>query len=137
MRTIFFSFGIGSANLVCEISDYGEAINRVSKRTHGVRRRLGVPIDPPDLKKYAAIKLDQGLAAGARLSRIVSAGGAYKYSPDGKFELADFIDILISQNESVVFVLVGPTGEEDWWASRKSKWGNRVVFRGLIPRGLP
>lgn len=129
-----FTYGITEANLVCEISDYGESINRNTSRAKGVRRRIGVPISSVELPKMEESHHDEAISSTPRI--VLTAGGAYKYSPEGEFLLADFIDVLLASQSNVEFVFVGPTGDEGWWGSRRKNWGGRVRFLGLLPKDI-
>lgn len=124
-----FSYGIGAAATVCEISAYGEAINEKAQRVRGKAYRLGVPLKQ---NKIAHIE-DKAAATNFTGNKVVfSAGAAYKYQPDDSFIFADALDQLLARRSDVNIILVGPTGQEAWWRARSTKWGERVKFYGTL-----
>lgn len=126
-----FSYGIGAAHVVCEISAYGESINRRTKRVQGVSVRLGVPLKSVALTDTPL--LEQGaLLDGGKV--ILSVGSSYKYKPDESFIFADFIDGILACRSDVKVLLVGPTGQESWWKERRESWDGRVLFYGTLPQ---
>lgn len=125
-----FSYGLSAANTVCEISSYGEAINQRTGRISGVAVRLGIP-----LKNTVAIMrpLSEITSLHHDCKMLLTVGNSYKYKPDESFLFADFIDEILLKRSDVNVVLVGPTGQEPWWISRRTKWGERVLFMGVLP----
>lgn len=125
-----FSFGLSTANIVCEISSYGEAVNQRTGRINGVAVRLGIP-----LKNTVANTrpLSEITSLNHDCKMLLTVGNSYKYKPDESFLFADFIDEILLRRLDVKVVLVGPTGQESWWISRRVKWGQRVMFMGVLP----
>jgi len=118
-----FSFGISSATVVCEVSNYGIEL---SKRTHRVKEYsyLGIPIDI--LGTTAA----SNTPTSKKQSQTVLSGGAsYKYVP-GKTSFSNLVDNVLERRDDVTFLLVGPTGKEPWWTAVRERWGNRIQFLG-------
>jgi glycosyltransferase involved in cell wall biosynthesis len=126
-----FTFGIGAAHTVCEISAYGESINQRTKRVKGASVRLGVPLKRVDL---TTMPLPEDMLSLEGCKVILSAGSSYKYKPDEAFIFADFIDRLLARRNDVKVVLVGPTGQEAWWKERRVRWNERVLFCGTLPQ---
>ena len=124
-----FSFGVSTANLVCEISSYGIEINRRAKRTHHACY-LGIPIDFQAHKTYEVATVEK-----TANKIVLSAGESYKYAP-GKTFFGDFVDDLLEQRSDVTVMLVGPSGNEPWWIEVNRRWCNRVCFLGKIPHSL-
>lgn len=128
-----FSFGIGAAHLVCEISRYGIEINELSKRVKGQSIWMGVPINK-HLQSSTQTPCASDLTnryAGEKI--VLSAGSGYKYCPDNEFVFGKFINQLLASRSDVKVLLVGPTGNEKWWAEFKKNWGARVEFLGILP----
>lgn len=125
-----FSFGIGAAQTVCEISSYGEAINQRTNRVKGATIRLGVPIKRMDLTE---VPVPGNMPQPEDCKIVLSVGTPYKYKPDESFLFADFISSLLSRRDDVKVVLVGPTGQEDWWGEKRAQWNDRVLFLGMLP----
>ncbi len=124
-----FSFGIGAAHRVGEVSSYGMQINQLHQRTHCPSIWMGIPIKTLDIKRREPNSSDK---QGA--SRIVlSAGSVNKYRPDEEFIFAEFVTGLIDTHPEVTMILVGPTGKENWWGNYPTRWGGRVKFLGFLP----
>lgn len=124
-----FSYGMGAAATVCEISAYGEAINDKTQRVRGNACRLGVPLKQ---NKISPTEHSTAENNATRNKVIFSAGAAYKYQPDDSFIFADALDQLLARRCDVNIILVGPTGQEAWWQARSAKWGERVKFFGTL-----
>jgi hypothetical protein len=118
-----FSFGISSADVVCELSTYGIRLNQ---RTRRARKScyLGIPIDYRSSSTSASAEENEQ-------KLVLSCGAPYKYEPQGIF-FGDFIDDLLHRRSDVTVVLVGPDGQEKYWAGTRQKWGNRVNFMGWV-----
>jgi hypothetical protein len=122
------SYGISSAQLVCEISSYGIELNRRTKRTKAYCY-VGIPIDFPDPKPSLE------LAAPTKSTKtVLSCGASYKYAPGNAF-FGDFVDSLLRARQDVTVLLVGPTGNEHWWDETRACWGARVHFLGNVSHG--
>jgi len=121
-----FSYGISSASVVCEVSSYGIALNRRTKRA---RRScyLGIPIDISSPKKS-----DEAHESPRQTQVVLTCGASYKYKPSAIF-FGDFIDRLLLQRPDLIIVLVGPTGREAWWGNTVKRWGDSVRFLGELP----
>lgn len=124
-----FSFGISTAHIVCELSSYGEAINQRTGRVKGRAFRLGIPLKgiPETLQPFS-----KSISSNDRHKIILTVGNSYKYKPDKSFLFADFIDEILLRRSDVNVVIVGATGRESWWLSRRMKWGKRVLFMGVL-----
>lgn len=120
-----FSYGISSAQLVCEISSYGIELNR---RTQRINKScyLGIPIGFRGYKTHLEIPAEKKLN-----QTVISCGHPSKYAPASVF-FGDFIDALLQQRSDVTVQLVGPTGNETWWATIKGRWGAQVQFLGEL-----
>lgn len=125
-----FTFGMRAAHVVCEISTYGEAINRRTGRVKCDSVMLGVPLKKID---FFGIELPTELPQVIGYRTILTVGTSYKYKPDEDFLFADFIDALLLKRADVRLIFVGPTGQEEWWQKRRAKWGERVLFLGMLP----
>lgn len=125
-----FSYGLGAAQTVCEISAYGEAINQRTNRIKGASVRLGVPLKGTDLM---VVSLPENMHFMDGCKVLLSVGTPYKFKPNETFIFADFIDAILLRRDDVKVALVGPTGKEDWWETRRKKWNDRVLFLGLLP----
>lgn len=123
-----FSYGLSAADVVCEISDFGEAINKRTNRVKGQSLRLGIPlkVDKTSLELFVPIKFTK------KEKLVVTAGNSYKYKPDNSFLFADFIDELLIKRADIKVAIVGPTGKERWWSSRRKSWGDKVLFMGVL-----
>lgn len=123
-----FTYGIGAAHSVCEISAYGEVINERSQRVKGISCRLGVP-----LKQTVVAPVEPHTEPTTQKCKVIfSAGTSYKYKPDHPFIFADALDSLLARRSDIRVVLVGPTGQEPWWQGRRARWGERVKFCGTL-----
>jgi hypothetical protein len=123
-----FTFGISSAHLVCEVSNYGIQLNRRARIIQD-SCYLGIPI------AFQAQRTGEEMAVANKADKMVlSAGDSYKYAPGTAF-FGTFIDDLLQQREDVIFLLVGPTGKEPWWIKVKERWCNRLHFLGQISHG--
>lgn len=116
-----FSFGLSYSDVVGEISSYGVALNRRTKRA----------------KKscYLGIPIDVGTRSNPSEERgqvVLTCGASYKYRPATRF-FGDFIDKLFIEKPEAIVELVGPTGTEPWWKDRIGRWSNRVRFLGELP----
>jgi glycosyltransferase involved in cell wall biosynthesis len=120
-----FSYGISSAQLVCEVSSYGIELNR---RTQRIKQScyLGIPISCRGYKSHLEIQTEKKIN-----QTVISCGEPYKYAPGGFF-FGDFIDALLEQRNDVTVQLVGPTGNEPWWATIRGRWGAQVQFLGKL-----
>jgi hypothetical protein len=121
-----FSYGFTSASVVCEVSSYGISVNRRTGRS-SKSCFVGIPIDTglPD-------KTNGTNDSPAQPSIVLSSGAPYKYRP-AEVSFGDFIDKFIVQWPEVTVVLVGPEGNEPWWANHEERWGDKVRFLGSIP----
>ena len=120
-----FSFGISSAHLVCEVSNYGIQLNRRARRIQD-SCYLGIPI------VFRAQRTGEEMAVANKAEKtVLSAGDSYKYAPGAAF-FGTFIDDLLQQRDDVTFLLVGPTGKEPWWIKAKERWCNRIHFLGQL-----
>lgn len=120
-----FSYGISSAQLVGEVSSYGVALNKRMRRINDYSY-LGIPIDysssQPCLKAPKTTNPEQ---------TVLSCGAPYKYAPGQSF-FGDFIDSVLQVRPNVTFLLVGPTGNEPWWAGTRRRWDARIRFFGEL-----
>jgi hypothetical protein len=116
-----FSFGTLSANLVCEVSDYGIELNRRARRLQD-SCYLGIPIVFHRHENRDAAALQNRAA-----KTVLSGGDSYKYAPGTVF-FGSFIDDLLEQRSDVSILLVGPTGNEPWWLGVRERWHDRVRF---------
>lgn len=120
-----FTYGIGMADMVCEVSAYGISLN------HRLRRRknfclLGIPI------KTNNTNYNYGLTRQSCSGlNILSCGNAAKYAPGNLF-YGDFIDSLLQRKPEAIFLLIGPTGKEPWWKNYIDRWGESVRFLGVL-----
>jgi glycosyltransferase involved in cell wall biosynthesis len=120
-----FSFGISSAHLVCEVSNYGIELNRRARRLKD-SCYLGIPIC------FQGHRTGKEMAMENKLNKtVLSAGDSYKYAPGTVF-FGSFIDDLLQQRSDVTFLLVGPTGNEPWWIKVRERWCNRIHFLGQL-----
>lgn len=120
-----FSYAIGFADMVCEISTYGIELNKRTGRVHNASVYLGIPID----FSISSMKRD----IGEKGKVILTCGAAYKYKPSKVF-IGDFIDDFLKMNTMDKVVFVGPDGDESWWKEKRKSWGARVVFLGSLSR---
>jgi len=128
-----FSYGIGAANVVCEISSFGEDISRKSGRVRGDSFFLGVPLSRLNNEcNHVAQSLNR------QRKMILSCGAGYKYKPNGGAFFGEFVNEILSLRDDVVVVVVGSTGDESWWKSwlinGGNRWGGRVEFMGVLAR---
>jgi glycosyltransferase involved in cell wall biosynthesis len=120
-----FSFGICSAHLVCEISQYGIELNRRARPLQAFCY-LGIPID------FRGYQICKEVTEESKLAKtVLSSGGSYKYAPGTVF-FGRFIDELLEQRSDVSFMIVGPTGNEPWWVKVRERWCDRVHFADLM-----
>jgi len=121
-----FSYGISSASVVCEVSSYGIALSRRTKRA---KRScyLGIPIDVDSPNKS-----NEAHESPRQTQIVLTSGASYKYKPAAIF-FGDFIDRLLLQRPDAIIVLVGPTGREAWWKNTVERWGYSVRFLGELP----
>lgn len=125
-----FSYGIRAADVVAEISHFGQNLNR---RTHRVARQgcwLGIPVDELPASPLA----NPHRTRAARGRTIMAGGAAWKFDPaDGLF-FGDFVDALLAREPDATVWLVGPDPSSPPWREQARRWGSRVVFKGLLPR---
>ena len=120
-----FTYGISSANTVCEISSYGVALN---KRTGRFKNScyLGIPINfREDLQDTPYSE------NSAHTTTVLSCGDSSKYAPSNVF-FGDFIDSLLLKKPNATVLLVGPTGGESWWCEHADRWKGKVQFLGRL-----
>lgn len=120
-----FSYGISSATTVCEISNYGMALNNIIGRVKN-SCYLGIPISFREDQSDAMLNEERD-----RVRTVLSCGEATKYAPSNVF-YGEFIDCLLMQEPNANILLVGPTGEEPWWRGYVSRWGDRIQFLGRL-----
>ena len=116
-----FSFGSGSADVVCEISGYGWRLTENS-RAHNGQHFLGIPIS----------KL--GVWPGGSSSRskmVLTVGQSFKYIPSANHSFPDMAIRLISRT-GCSFTVVGSTGREHWWQAAKKKHPGRLHFIKVV-----
>lgn len=121
-----FTYGMGSAAAVCEVSSYGIALNR---RTQRAKRScyLGIPIKTAGVRGFPEPNRES-----QRTKIILSCGSSYKFAP-AHLWFGDFIDRVLEKVPDAIVILVGPTGKESWWKSGINNWGDRVRFLGVLP----
>ena len=122
-----FTYGISSANTVCEVSSYGMALN---KRTGRFKNScyLGIPINFRELQKDTPYPYSEG---SADATTVLSCGDSNKYAPSNVF-FGEFIDCLLLKKPNTTVLLVGPTGEESWWGDHVKRWKDSVQFLGRL-----
>jgi hypothetical protein len=107
------------------VSNYGIELNLRARKLHNYCY-LGIPIDFQGYQRCKDVTVESKLN-----KTVLSAGDTYKYAP-GMVFFGSFIDDLLQQRSDVTFLLVGPTGNEPWWAKVRERWRNRVQFLGHI-----
>lgn len=125
-----FSYGIRAANVVAEISHFGQNLSRRTHRVAGQGCWLGIPVD-----EVPALTVDSPhRTRGARGKTIMAGGAAWKFEPAGGLFFGDFIDALLARVPDATVWLVGPDKGAPSWRERAARWGNRVEFKGMMPR---
>ena len=120
-----FTYGISSANTVCEVSSYGMMLN---KRTGRFKNScyLGIPINFREDQQDTSSSENS-----AHTSTVLSCGDSNKYAPSNVF-FGEFIDSLLLKKPNTTVLLVGPTGEESWWVDHVKRWKGKVQFLGRL-----
>lgn len=111
-----FSYARGLCDVVLEVSNYGwfidEKIGLSEKQSF-----LGIPI-------FASIDAKNHHPVSSKL--IISGGAAYKFKERAGVSLEPFIDYLLSNNNKLVFYLIGPSFMTSPWILKlKLKYYNR------------
>ncbi|WP_194791763.1 hypothetical protein [Pseudomonas sp. UFMG81] len=106
-----FTFGLGVADRVLEISHFGWQLRGVRKTTD---RSLfvGIPLDLPSIRDTSCV----------RDGPVVAAGTAYKFRPALDWSFPDFVQALCKRIKRNVHI-VGPRMLVDWWW-----WSAQVVL---------
>ncbi len=128
-----FSFGIGSADIVCEISKFGMELNKKSKRVKGEHCWLGIPVKGENDREASSFRKKFFLLKEKPEKILLSCGNPWKYRPFGQISFDNFLDALLSRRSDIKVVMVGPTGKEGWWHKTKAKWKHKVDFKGFLP----
>jgi hypothetical protein len=64
---------------------------------------------------------------------ILTIGSSYKFEPFAGLDFIATIEKILIKNERAVFLIIGPSLEEDKWAEIIRKFPNRVKVVGIIP----
>ncbi len=112
-----FTYGLGVAERVLEISHFGWAL-REARESLDRSVFVGIPLDLPARRPAAAD------SSGA----IVSAGTSYKFRPAQGWSFPNFVRVL-SQRSSSRVEIIGPRCWLDWWWwSVKCRIGKRLIL---------
>jgi hypothetical protein len=118
-----FSFGPGAADAVLEISAIGW---KTTKERRHVRAQyfLGIPITSE--REPMLIERED------REGPILTIGSPDKYRPASELNFARFLERLLNRvaNDAVI---IGPNGSEAWWSDLRTKFPDRVHFKGILP----
>jgi hypothetical protein len=118
-----FSFGPGAADAVLEICATGWKTTQ--QRRHALAQHfMGIPITSEREKMPPEREVREG--------PILTIGGPGKYQPSSELNFSRFLQDLLNKvpNDAV---LIGPTGNEAWWADLRDKFPKRVHFKGVLP----
>jgi hypothetical protein len=118
-----FSYGIGVADIVCEISTFGEKLSQRTCRSKGIQYRLGIPLASKNIP-----------ASKNKNHIMITCGSSWKYKPDTHYSFPSFLEKVLSRISNLDIILVGPRGNEPWWKSIKKRWSQRVTFAGPTPK---
>lgn len=119
-----FNLATGAADAVLEICATGWKTTGQYHEVHG-QSFMGIPV----FKDSA-----QPLAGSQRDLRgpVVSMGNSGKYRPTSELDFPRFLQGLMAQADNDV-VLIGPSGDEAWWADVRAMYPDRLTFCGLLP----
>lgn len=121
-----FSYGISSAEVVCELSNYGIELNKRLDRAKSTCF-IGIPI------KYRTGNDSISFTSNKQLSikKVLTCGSSYKYSPSDVF-FGDFINKMLNTENNIIIMVVGSTGKESWWKDYRKNWDDKVKFLGTL-----
>ncbi|MBY0574139.1 MAG: hypothetical protein K2P84_10695 [Undibacterium sp.] len=117
-----FSFGLGVADRVLELSYFGWAL-RAQRQSLQRSYFIGIPLKLTTLKTRATMTDKPYLA---------SAGTAYKYQPSLGYSFPHFAKKICEKTAFPLF-LIGPKPQQYWWWSSWLRSKGQIQFTGKMP----
>lgn len=109
-----------------------------NKEWRGVERNALLPLPSGEIisKSRDADKVSEtrkalGFSPDDKI--ILTIGSSYKFEPFAGLDFIATIEKILIKNERAVFLIIGPSPEEDKWAEIIRKFPNKVKVVGIVP----
>lgn len=120
-----FSVGIGAADRILEISQYGWSL-RARRDSESKSTFMGIPIPMPE-------SIAQECTPGSEV-KVLSGGAAYKYKPTQGMSLPSTFGKLLRRHPDFRVTVIGPSNRDWWWWPLRLTQRARFNLTSLMPK---
>ncbi len=127
-----FWIGVSISDIVANLRTIAQ---EVSIKCRGVKNNflLPLPIEKEgeiDIEEKNKFKTSLNIPLDAKV--ILTLASDYKYRSFGDYDFVKTISKILRSNENAYFLAIGPDKKNIYWKPLQDKFGNRVIFTGLI-----